>query len=92
MNEIERAYHEATEQWRAGFRAGVEAAAKKCDAKWEKLKGIGGSANTFGAGAVRGGAGAGFELAQSIRSLLNESVDAEPPDQYNRQADQETQP
>ena len=30
MNEIERSYHEATEQWKAGFRAGIRYHRARC--------------------------------------------------------------
>ena len=63
MNEIEFAYHEATEQWRAGFRAGVEASASECERLKERwLKGGAyHSISDFNA------------CAATIRSLLNES-------------------
>lgn len=74
MNEIERAYHEATEQWKAGFRAGVEAAAGKV----ASFRTGGPDAETVTYW--------GEALADSIRSLLNESdqdlVDEDEPDRY----------
>lgn len=67
MNPIELAYHSATEQWRAGFRAGVETAAREVD----------GTIMTTGCN-VSAGFRSGWHSAkgifvENIRSLLNES-------------------
>ena len=78
MNEIEHAYHEATEQWKAGFRAGVEAAAKIADQRPDTLDSVG----EAGSGKFR----AISQTAVAIRSLLNESdrylIDEDEPDRY----------
>ena len=75
MNEIERAYHEATEQWKAGFRAGVEAAAKECLQRFSKTR----RDHSYDYLVAD-------ECAVAIRSLLNESdqdlVDEDESDRY----------
>ena len=77
MNDIERPITDINKVWQAGFRAGVEAGAKVCDEHSKKA-----STNIS---AVLSCVGA------IIRSLLNESVDAKPPDQVNRPINQESQ-
>ena len=69
MNEIERSYHSAIEQWRAGFRAGVERSAKVCESL--KIKPMFAS-NSF-PHAESGFNEGVYEAAKAIRSLLNES-------------------
>ena len=74
MNDIERIITDLNDQWRAGFRAGVEAGAKKCEY----------IADGYG---IDSSVRIALQLtARDIRSLLNESdqdlVDEDEPDRY----------
>ena len=62
MNDIERTVGDINKVWMAGFRAGVEAAAKEAEAYGERHE------NTHGAAYL-----SGIAIADCIRSLLNES-------------------
>ena len=82
MNEIERAYHEATEQWKAGFRAGVEMATEACKKAVPR-------AHTYAsenAEVYHAWDAARDRCIQAVRSLLNEPhpdlVDEDEPDRY----------
>ena len=66
MNDIERVITDLNDQWRAGFRAGVQAAARIPDL-WDNGRscGVGGDPCEH----IR----MAYEIARRIRSLLNES-------------------